>query len=138
MDAFSEFSRSSGVSTFHAQKPCDGEAFDDALAFIQGFEPAPEKLLGRTRVKRLWSDCFGRVFARGVDGSFVRLLSCNMSWMPVFLWKRLMAFSVPEDRSPTSPPKVTDLNEISYREPSLSRLVSIIYSHFHRTNVRKK
>lgn len=137
MDAFSEFSRCSAVSTFHAQKPCNGEAFDDALAFVQGFEPALEKLFGRTKVKRLWSDCVGRVFARGVDGTFVRLLSCNMSWMPIFLWKRLMAFPTPEDRPLASPPEITELNEISYREPLSSRLVSTIYSQFHRPNVRK-
>jgi hypothetical protein len=41
MDAFAEFRRRESVKTRHGEKPIDGEIFDDALAFSEGFEVAP-------------------------------------------------------------------------------------------------
>lgn len=91
MDAFAEFRRRESVKTWHGEKPIDGEIFDDALAFSAGFEVGPEKVLGKTAIKRLWSDCRD-IYAKHLEsGEFVRLLTCNMSWMPDYMWRRVMA-----------------------------------------------
>lgn len=129
MDAFSEFVRREGIRTFHAQESVDSEAFDDALAFVKGFEPAPEKVLGRTEVKRLWVDSAGRIFARRDDRSFVRLLTCNMSWMPDFLWKRLMEYRCSEDSVLPTPPVLSELTEFSYREPLIGKALHRFFTH---------
>jgi len=91
MDAFAEFRRRESVKTWHGEKPIDGEIFDDALAFTESFEVAPEKVLGKTATKRLWTDGES-IFAKcKANGDFVRLLTCNMSWMPDYIWRRIMA-----------------------------------------------
>ncbi len=123
MDAFSEFVGREGVHTFHAQKPMEHEIFDDALAFVEGFEPAPLQVLGRTSVKRLWADSGGRIFARQTDGSFVRLVTCNMSWMPDFLWQRLMSRQRPKCDNSNNSSTPEQLEEISLHEPLAASLL---------------
>ena len=89
MDAFCEFQKRERVKTIHAQKPIQGEIFDDALALVSGFEVADELLLGRMEVKKLLNKD-GGIFAQEKEsGKYVRLLTCNMSWMPDFMWKRI-------------------------------------------------
>jgi hypothetical protein len=124
MDAFTDFVRQTGIRTFHAQNSINNEAFDDALAFVDKFEPAREKVLGRTPVKRLWNNKIGRIFAREKGGCFVRLLTCNMSWMPDFLWKRLMSCSRPRGKALTCAPVDDQLVEISFVE-SISHRLSV-------------
>jgi hypothetical protein len=91
MDAFAEFRRRESVKTWHGEKPINGEFFDDALAFTGSFEVAPDKVLGKTATKRLWTD--GKsIFAKcKLNEDLVRVLTCNMSWMPDFMWRRIMA-----------------------------------------------
>jgi hypothetical protein len=49
-----------------------------------------EKVLGKTATKRLWTDG-GSIFANcKANGVFVRLHTCNMSWMPDYMWRRIM------------------------------------------------
>lgn len=128
MDAFAEFRRRESVKTWHGEKPIDGEIFDDALAFSEGFEVAPEKVLGKTAIKRLWSD--GRdIYARHLEsGKFVRLMTCNMSWMPDYMWRRVMDASKggglerPESRV-ESGPDWARIRAISTDEPVMASLV---------------
>ena len=122
MDAFAEFRRRESVKTWHGEKPIDSEIFDDALAFTEGFEVSPEKVLGKTAIKRLWSD--GRnIYAKHLEsGEFVRLLTCNMSWMPDYMWRRVMDASKggglerPETRV-ESGPDWARIRAISTEEP---------------------
>jgi hypothetical protein len=90
MDAFSEFRSREGVNTCYGQVPMDGAIFDDALAFTEGFEVALGKVLGKTAVKRLWADGQNIYAKHLASGKFVRLLTCNMSWMPDFMWRKVM------------------------------------------------
>ena len=96
MDAFCEFCKRASVKTCRASQVIEGAVFDDALAFIEDYEPAPQKILGRTPIKRLWISSSGELYIRQAsDQVFVRLLSCNMSWMPDFFWKRLFKATTP-------------------------------------------
>jgi len=96
MDAFAEFRLREGVRTRRASDIVDGEAFDDALAFFEDYETAERRILGRNEVKRLWTSPQGGVFARHrASGEMVRLLTCNMSWMPDFLFRRLLRLGRP-------------------------------------------
>ena len=90
MDAFAEFRRRESVKTWHGEKSIDGEIFDDALAFVKEFQVAPDKVLGKTKVKRLLTDGES-IFAKcKLNEDLVRLLTCNMSWMPDYMWRRIM------------------------------------------------
>ena len=90
MNAFREFREKHQISTRHAAEVIKGEAFDDALAFIDNYEQADAVVLGKTVVKKLWTSPLGGVWAR-TEGEHVRLLTCNMSWMPDHLWRRILA-----------------------------------------------
>lgn len=117
MDAFAEFRSRQSVKTWHGEKPIDGKIFDDALAFTEGFEVAPENVLGKTAIKRLWSDG-QNIYARHLEsGEFVRLLTCNMSWMPDYMWRRIVALAT----SCSNGLRMAKLVEISTREPLIDR-----------------
>jgi len=88
MDAFGEFRRRSGARTMRASSVIGGESFDDALAFVEDYEPSPVSVLGRISIKRLWTSPRGGIWAKA-GGEFVRLATCNMSWMPDYLWRRV-------------------------------------------------
>ena len=125
MDAFAEFRRRESVKTWHGEKAIDGEIFDDALAFTESFEVAPEKVLGKTATKRLWTDGES-IFAKcKANGDFVRLLTCNMSWMPDYMWRRIMAVAKGGGnglRVAGRGLRMSNLVEISMVEPVIDRL----------------
>ena len=126
MDAFAEFRRRECVRTIHGQVPVDEEIFDNALAFTEGFEIASQKVLGKTAIKRLWTDgC--NIYARHLPtGNFVRLLTCNMSWMPDFMWRRIRAAAKVGScgsRVASGGSQTSKLKEISTKEPILDMVV---------------
>ncbi|MEI6070412.1 MAG: hypothetical protein WCS31_01355 [Verrucomicrobiae bacterium] len=122
MDAFMEFRRRDSLRVLYGEKPVDNEIFDDALAFGNTFEVARGKVLGRTPIKRIWTDG-NSIFARQKEsGKFVRLLTCNMSWMPDYMWKRIIAATRgggAETRGTGVEDSIREenLREISLREP---------------------
>ncbi|MDX2079821.1 MAG: hypothetical protein SFU53_03485 [Terrimicrobiaceae bacterium] len=118
MDAFAEFRRREDLKTWHAQRPSNGEIFDDALGIPRGFEPAGERVMGRTLVKRLWTD--GRdLFVKRNCGTMLRLVTCNMSWMPDFFWKRL-------ERIVLNGRPGGAMKAVSYAEPRFHRIVRLL------------
>ena len=125
MDAFAEFRRRESVKTWHGEKPIDGEIFDDALAFTEGFELAPEKVLGKTATKRLWTDGKSIFVRRAASQEFVRLLTCNMSWIPDYMWRRIMAVAKGGGnglRVAGRGLRMSNLIEFSTAEPVIDRL----------------
>lgn len=117
MDAFGEFRRRAGARTMRASSVIQGEAFDDALAFVDGYEPSPVSVHGRTAIKRLWTSPQGGIWAK-LDGEFVGLATCNMSWMPDYLWRRVEDTVVAD--SPVFSGRRVDpgvLREVNLREP---------------------
>lgn len=100
MDAFHEFCRRSSIKTCQASKVINGESFDDALAITEEYTIAPHKILGRTNIKQLWISKNRELYAQQEKGCIkVRLLSCNMSWMPDYLWKRLFYLTTPASQN---------------------------------------
>jgi len=91
MDAFTEFRRRSGFAVRRASEVMDGEAFDDALAFVEDYESSSQKVLGMTMIKRLWTDGDSIFAKQKVSEQFVRMLTCNMSWLPDYMWRRIIA-----------------------------------------------
>ena len=118
MDAFAEFRRRESVKTWHGEKPIGGEIFDDALAFTEGFELAPEKVLGKTATKRLWTNGKSIFVRRAASQEFVRLLTCNMSWIPDYMWRRIMAVAKGGGKGL----RMSNLIEFSTAEPVIDRL----------------
>lgn len=118
MDAYREFRARKGHRSVRLSTPYEGSAFDDALAFVEDYEENPEKMLGRTTVKRLWSGPSGGVFARQKSGEAIRLLTANLSWMPLFMYRRLSQLAVPPEREASlSSPAFDSTESISYKEP---------------------
>ena len=128
MDAFGEFRRRQNIRTFHAAQPIKGEVFDDALAFTDSYVPAAVKVLGKTSVKKLWISESGGLYARTLqDGAFLRLLTCNMSWMPDYLWKKMERFCLtPEQEAKVMPAKATDLREIDLSQPLTDKVARVL------------
>jgi hypothetical protein len=125
MDAFAEFRRRESVKTWHCEKSIDGEIFDDALAFVKEFEVAPDKVLGKTMVKRLLTDGESIFTKCKANGDFVRLLTCNMSWMPDYMWRRIMAVTKGGGNSLRGTGRglrMSNLIEFSTAEPIIDRL----------------
>ena len=116
MDAFCEFRRREGIPLRRASEVIAGEAFDDALAFVDDYEPAPVAVLGKTAVKRLWTSTQGGIWAR-TGGTYARLLTCNMSWMPDFVWKKILRCA--QARKPDG---ARDLCELDFAEPFVDAL----------------
>lgn len=118
MDAYREFRARAGIRSIRLSEPHEGEVFDDALAFAEDYEENPTKLVGRTTVKRLWTGPRGGVFARLKTGEGVRLLSANMSWMPLYLYRRLSLLAAsPEAESVILSSTYDSSSAISYDEP---------------------
>ena len=107
MDAFTEFRRRESIETWHGEVPICGEIFDDALAFNDGFEGASEKVLEKTAIKRLWTDGESIFAKQKESGQFVRMLTCNMSWMPDYMWRRIIGHKSNKN----------EFVELSVREP---------------------
>ena len=96
MDAWQHFRDENNIATCSLGEERDGEFFDDALAITDGYEVATEKVLGRTPVKKLVLDSRGAVFAlRAADRAPVRMVSLNLSWLPDFLYRRILPFCLP-------------------------------------------
>jgi hypothetical protein len=124
MDAFCEFRRREAIETKHAAQPCDGEAFDDALAFDAAYEAAALKIFGRIDIKRLWTDCTGALYTRRkASGEYVRLLTCNMSWLPDYLWFKLEKYCLtPRQDASVGRPAEHELVEIDLSQPLADKL----------------
>ncbi|MFZ4600097.1 MAG: hypothetical protein ACOYNN_15770 [Terrimicrobiaceae bacterium] len=126
MDAFAEFQAREKIRTRRAADVIDGEAFDDALAFSEDYQVSPDQIVARLEVKRLWASPAGGLFARlRESGALVRLLTCNMSWMPDYLTRRLSRYG---RRSPGRLSDGTQLREVSLKETGMEKLRRSIVS----------
>jgi len=125
MDAFCEFRKRQEVATTHAAVPRDGEFFDDALAYDPKFEESPRKVAGHIRVKRIWRSPDGALYARHLQsGKLVRMVTCNLSWLPDYVWRRLSpSVLTPEQDADISPPNPGELRELDL-SPSLADKVA--------------
>lgn len=128
MDAFCEFRRRENVRTFHAAQPLEGEFFDDALAYDANFEASPVKVAGRIQVKRLWCSPDGALYARHLaSGRFVRMITCNLSWLPDYVWKKLTPFCLtPAQDAKVKPPVEAELREIDLSQPLTDMVASVL------------
>jgi hypothetical protein len=128
MDAFCEFRRRENVRTFHAAQPLDGEFFDDALAYDVNFEASPAKISGHIQVKRLWSSPDGALYARHLEtGGFVRMITCNLSWLPDYVGKIIAHFCLtPEQDAKVKPPIESELREVDLSQPLTDKIATVL------------
>jgi hypothetical protein len=124
MDAYVEYRKRAGLRTTRLSRPISGEAFDGALAFPDGFEMTSDTIDGGRRIKKLWS-ADGRLYARKKSSrQYLRMLTCNMNWMPDYLIRRLAEFSTPCDKArSTGELDLSRLNPISIQEPAGFRVL---------------
>lgn len=128
MDAFGEFRRRENVRTFHAARPLDGEFFDDALAYDANFEVSPQKVAGRIQVKRLWSSPDGALYAKHLETDrFVRMVTCNLSWLPDYIGEKLARFCLtPEQDAKVKPPVESELREVDLSQPLTDKIATAL------------
>jgi hypothetical protein len=128
MDAFCEFRRRESVRTFHAAQPLEGEFFDDPLAYDANFEASLLKVAGHIQVKRLWSSPDGALYAKHLaSGSFVRMITCNLSWLPDYVGKKLARYCLsPEQDAKVRPPVESELCEIDLSQPLTDKIATAL------------
>lgn len=125
MDAYAEFRKRRGIQSSLLSDPLHGEAFDDALAFSQGCELTAATLPGGRRIKQLWTDGHAVYVKKKATGEYVRLLSCNMSWMPDYLTRRLAGYATPGSVPSLQQDK---LRSVSIKEPLLHKALRHLHS----------
>jgi hypothetical protein len=128
MDAFGEFRRQENVQTFHAAQPLEGEFFDDALAYDADFEASPHLISGRISVKRLWQSLDGAIYAKHLaSGCYVRMVTCNLSWLPDYVGKKLSRFCLtPEQDASVRPPIEEELREVDLSQPWTDKIATVL------------
>lgn len=128
MDTFCEFRRRENVRTYHAARPLEGEFFDDALAYDANFEASPHKVAGRIQVKRLWCSLDGALYARHLaSGQLVRMVTCNLSWLPDYIGKKLARFCLtPEQDAKVKSPVESELSEVDLSQPLTDRIATAL------------
>lgn len=128
MDAFGEFRRREKVRALHAAQPVDGEFFDDALAYDANFEASPVKIAGRIPVKRLWISPDRALYARHLaSGRFVRMITCNLSWLPDYVWSKFTPYCLtPEQDAKVKPPVESELREVDLSQPLTDRIATAL------------
>jgi len=128
MDAFGEFRRRENVRTFHAARPLDGEFCDDSLAYDANFEASPHKVAGRIQVKRLWSSPDGALYAKHLETDrFVRMITCNLSWLPDYIGEKLARFCLtPEQDAKVKPPVESELREVDLSQPLTDKIATAL------------
>lgn len=100
MNAYVTFRAEEKVKSYYLAQPLDGEVYDDALCFTENFAVHPVKVKERMAVKDLRLDPRGAVFVRHLPSdSIVRMITLNLSWMPDYIFERLIPF-VTSSREP--------------------------------------
>lgn len=93
MDAWEHFRDAEGIKACWLGDPSRDEVFDDALAMVHGFQEAARKVAGKVRAKRVLLDSRGGAFAVATDKArSVRLVTINLSWMPDYIFKRVLPY----------------------------------------------
>jgi len=120
MDAWQTHRHEAGLHTLPLGVPCDGEAFDDALAITAGWQKSATKVRGRIPVKRLVRDRRGGYFAfREEDGEPIRLVTLNLSWLPDYVYRKLLPGCQPVANLPYDG---AYMREVDFSEPLGVRL----------------
>lgn len=121
MDAWQTHRGEAGLKTLALGRPRNREAFDDALAVIGGWQSASTKVRDRIPVKRLLRDKRGGFFAFPFGSPEpVRLVTLNLSWLPDYVFHRLVSGCQPTAPQPYDP---TSCHEVDFSEPLGDRLM---------------
>jgi hypothetical protein len=128
-----------GLKTVRLGYPYEGEAFDDALAIHSGWKKAPVQVRDHIPVKYLERDARGGFFAfHGVDGSPVRLMTLNLSWLPDYVFRLLLPGCGSGPRFPydNSFTRIVDFSEPLFKKYARRSLQK--YWSLHARFARKK
>lgn len=111
MDVWQNFRDAAGIKASWLGDPSRDEVFDDALAMVHGFEEAARKVAGKVRAKKVLLDSRGGAFAVAADKArHVRLVTLNLSWMPDYIFKRVLPYCRPCGLAPFEPQRCRELN----------------------------
>ena len=134
MDAFCEFRRRERVTTLHAARPLEGEFFDDCLAYDPSHEASPRKIRKNIIVKRICRDSRGAIYTRHLaSGEFVRMITCNLSWLPDYVGRKLARFCLtPERDARVMPPDSRELKEVDLSQPLTDKISEGLKGKFYR------
>lgn len=123
MDAWQTHRSEVGLKTRVLGVPQEGEAFDDALAITSGWQTAATKIRNRIPVKRLARRARGGFFSfSSADSRPVQLVTLNLSWMPDYLYQRLLPGCGPVGTLEYDAECCAD---VDYSEPVRCRLVRL-------------
>jgi hypothetical protein len=95
MRAYETYKKESGINRIHLGSVLDGEAFDDCLwkaGDFESFEKLPPGVGGSP--KKVYLNGDGSLFCfHKPSQSFVKFNSLNMSWLPDYLFRRIIQHS---------------------------------------------
>lgn len=135
MDAWQTHRSEEGLKTRSLGIPCEGEAFDDALAITKGWQPAPMKIRGRIPVKRLVRDKRGGFFGfPEKESTPVRLVTLNLSWLPDYVFHRLASGCLPVANLPYD---ARHCSEIDFSEPVIKFLMRRMHEQIWKLRARR-
>ena len=123
MDAYRTFREEEGIRSRHLASILDGETFDDALAFVEGYEPAPDLVRNRTQIKALRVSESGVIYGCHLETGPTRFVTLNLSWMPDFLFSRLARHATATEPPVTAPQTAwAQAKPINLRTPLADRV----------------
>jgi hypothetical protein len=122
MTAYMTFRKLEAIHTIRLSSPVDGEVFDDALAFTDGYIISSYQIgLRRMKIKRLMlgpdTSVWGSLAPAGTP---VRFVTINLSWMPAFVGRILAGYASPNPKLQIFSPDTG--NEIVMQETATDRL----------------
>lgn len=90
MRAYETYKAEDHVKTFHLQRVLRDETFDDCICVAHGMETYDTPLNDR-RLKKMYWRADGEIFfRRQADGKFLKANTLNMSWVPTYLYPRII------------------------------------------------
>lgn len=123
MNAYVTFRNEEKINSCYLAQPLEEEAFDDALCFTENYAIHPNKVKERMEIKDLHLDPRGAIFVKHLPtDTVVRFITLNLSWMPDYIFERLIPFaSASAQPYPINPEQFASLPRLEVSEPLSSR-----------------
>jgi hypothetical protein len=124
MRAYETYKAEDHVKTFHLQNALHDETYDDCICMAHGMETYDAPLYDRLLKKMYWRADGEIFFRRRSDGKFLKVNTLNMSWVPTYLYPRILKIAARKraaGRATGPEPTAADLNVLPIHPPLAHR-----------------
>jgi hypothetical protein len=97
MRAYDVYKKEANLKTIHLANILNEETFDDCICVSHGMETYPYKLYGHTLKTMYWKSNGELFFARKEDKKLIKVNTLNMSWVPIYLYPRVLQIAYKEN-----------------------------------------